>query len=606
MRPGSSYGQVPTEGKPINDLNIRLVIRSLFPFLAQFKWSVLLALICLLAAKGAVLLMPRALKEIIDSVDPAVSGKIVFPLIFLLIYGFLRFGSVFFGELRDALFSRVTERAMRTAGLDVFKHLHRLELEFHLGRQTGGIARDIERGTRGINFLLRFMMFNIVPTLFEITMVGIIFALTFSPWYAVITVTAVTAFIFFTVLTTEWRNKFVREANKADSESNTRAIDSLLNYETVKYFNNEKYEADVYDRDLEEWEKARLKNRMSLLLLNSGQALIIASAITIMMIMATKGILRKTLTLGDLAMVNAYMIQLFMPLNFLGFVYREIRRSLTDIENMFMLLERKPSIKDSPGAGEFQFKGGHIRFENVYFAYHARRPIIEDLSFEIKPGEKVAIVGPSGSGKSTIARLLFRFYDIHSGSIKIDGQDIREVKQDSLRRQIGVVPQDTVLFNDTIRSNIAYGRPGCADEDIRRVIEMAHLKQFITSLPGGQMTLVGERGMKVSGGEKQRIAIARVLLKGSPIIIFDEATSSLDSESEQAILRSMNEIARGHTSLVIAHRLSTITDAHRIIVLSRGKKVEEGDHISLLDNGGLYRSLWEMQQKENREKKFLF
>jgi ATP-binding cassette subfamily B protein len=586
----------------MGDLNIRLVIRSLFPFLLQFKWSVLLALLCLLAAKGAVLLMPRALKEIIDSVDPAVSKEIVFPLIFLLIYGLLRFGSVFFGELRDALFSRVTERAMRIAGLDVFNHLHRLELEFHLGRQTGGIARDIERGTRGINFLLRFMMFNIVPTLFEITMVGIIFALTFSPWYAVITITAVTAFIFFTVLTTEWRNKFVREANKADSESNTRAIDSLLNYETVKYFNNEKYEADVYDIDLTRWEKARLKNRMSLFLLNSGQALIIASAITIMMIMATRGILEKALTLGDLAMVNAYMIQLFMPLNFLGFVYREIRRSLTDIENMFMLLERKPRITDRPGAKEFQFKGGHIQFEGVDFAYHAERPIIKNLSFEIKPGEKVAIVGPSGSGKSTIARLLFRFYDIENGSIKVDGQDIREITQDSLRRQIGVVPQDTVLFNDTIRSNVAYGRPGCSDDEVGEVIEMAHLEQFISSLPGGDMTLVGERGMKVSGGEKQRIAIARVLLKGSPIIIFDEATSSLDSESEQAILRSMNEIARGHTSLVIAHRLSTITDADRIIVLSRGEKVEEGDHISLLDNGGLYSSLWDIQQKETINK----
>jgi ATP-binding cassette subfamily B protein len=586
----------------MGDLNIRLVIRSLFPFLLQFKWSVLLALLCLLAAKGAVLLMPRALKEIIDSVDPAVSKEIVFPLIFLLIYGLLRFGSVFFGELRDALFSRVTERAMRIAGLDVFNHLHRLELEFHLGRQTGGIARDIERGTRGINFLLRFMMFNIVPTLFEITMVGIIFALTFSPWYAVITITAVTAFIFFTVLTTEWRNKFVREANKADSESNTRAIDSLLNYETVKYFNNEKYEADVYDIDLTRWEKARLKNRMSLFLLNSGQALIIASAITIMMIMATRGILEKALTLGDLAMVNAYMIQLFMPLNFLGFVYREIRRSLTDIENMFMLLERKPRITDRPGAKEFQFKGGHIQFEGVDFAYHAERPIIKNLSFEIKPGEKVAIVGPSGSGKSTIARLLFRFYDIENGSIKVDGQDIRKITQDSLRRQIGVVPQDTVLFNDTIRSNVAYGRPGCDDDHIDRVIKMAHLEQFISSLPKGDMTLVGERGMKVSGGEKQRIAIARVLLKGSPIIIFDEATSSLDSESEQAILRSMNEIARGHTSLVIAHRLSTITDADRIIVLSRGEKVEEGDHISLLDNGGLYSSLWDIQQKETINK----
>ncbi len=605
MRTGSSYGQVPTEGKPLSDLNIMLVIRSLFPYLSQFKGSVLLAILSLLAAKGALLLMPRALKEIIDAVDPSVSSEITFPLIFLLIYGMLRFGNVFFGELRDTLFSRITERAMSIAGLNVFNHLHSLELEFHLGRQTGGIARDIERGTKGINFLLRFMMFNIVPTLFEIIMVGIIFTLTFSPWYAVITISAVTAFILFTVLTTEWRNRFVREANRADSATNTRAIDSLLNYETVKYFNNEEYEALLYKNDLTKWEKARLKNRMSLFLLNSGQALIIASAITIMMMLATRGILDKTLTLGDLAMVNAYMIQLFMPLNFLGFVYREIRRSLTDIENMFMLLERKPLIKDRPEADDFRFKGGHIQFNAVYFAYRAERPIIKDLSFEVRQGEKVAIVGPSGSGKSTIARLLFRFYDIDSGSIKIDGQDVRSVTQDSLRRQIGVVPQDTVLFNDTIRSNVAYGCPGCSDEEIERVYGLAHLRHFISSLPDGDRTLVGERGMKVSGGEKQRIAIARVLLKGSPIIVFDEATSSLDSESEQAILRSMNEISRGHTSLVIAHRLSTITDADRIVVLSEGKKVEEGNHISLLHRGGLYSSLWEIQQKENREEKLI-
>ncbi len=603
MRTGSSYGQVPTEGKPLSDLNIMLVIRSLIPYLSPFKWSVLLAVLCLLAAKGALLLMPRALKEIIDAVDPSVSSEITFPLIFLLIYGMLRFGNVFFGELRDTLFSRITERAMSIAGLNVFKHLHSLELEFHLGRQTGGIARDIERGTKGINFLLRFMMFNIVPTLFEIIMVGIIFTLTFSPWYAVITISAVTAFILFTVLTTEWRNRFVREANRADSATNTRAIDSLLNYETVKYFNNEEYEALLYNNDLTKWEKARLKNRISLFLLNSGQALIIASAITVMMMLATQGILDKTLTLGDLAMVNAYMIQLFMPLNFLGFVYREIRRSLTDIENMFMLLDRKPLIQDRPGAKDFRFKGGHIQFETVHFAYRAERPIIKDLSFEVRQGEKVAIVGPSGSGKSTIARLLFRFYDIDSGSIKIDGQDIRSVTQYSLRRQIGVVPQDTVLFNDTIRSNVAYGCPGCSDEEIERVFGMAHLRQFISSLPEGDRTLVGERGMKVSGGEKQRIAIARVLLKGSPIIVFDEATSSLDSGSEQAILRSMNEISRGHTSLVIAHRLSTITDADRIVVLSKGEKIEEGNHTSLLRKGGLYRSLWEIQQKENREEK---
>ena len=581
-------------------VNLRQSMAYLLPYLWDFKGRVILAVVALLAAKGATLVMPWALKHIIDGVDRSIAPELALPAFFILFYGALRFGSVFFGEVRDALFSRVTEHAMRKIGLRVFQHLHSLELAFHLDRATGGISRDIERGTNGISFLMRFLMFNIVPTLFEILMVAIIFAAAFSIWYAVITLVAVAIYVVFTIYTTEWRNKFVREANQADSSTSTRAIDSLLNYETVKYFNNEQYEAETYDKFLANWESAKLKNRMSLLALNSGQALIIALAMTAMMWMAAQSVIDKEMTLGDLAMINAYMIQLFIPLNFLGFVYREIRRSLTDLENMLALLKRNPAISDSPDAQPLQVSKGAIDLQQVDFGYHAERPILKQFNLHIPAGTKVAIVGSSGAGKSTLSRLLYRFYDINSGSIQIDGQDIRNVTLESLRRAIAIVPQDTVLFNTSIRENIAYGNPQASDVQIDRAIKMAHLENFINSLPQGDKTLVGERGLKVSGGEKQRIAIARVLLKGSPILIFDEATSALDSNSEAAILAAMHEVASGHTTLVIAHRLSTVVDADQIIVLDAGAVVEQGTHAELLAQQGKYAQMWAMQLQDEQ------
>ena len=579
-------------------VNIKQTFAYLWPYLWDFKFHVIFAVIALVGAKAATLLMPWALKHIVDSVDRNLHPELYLPLLFLFFYGALRFGSVFFGEIRDALFSRVTEHAMRKVGLRVFKHLHSLELGFHLDRATGGISRDIERGTSGISFLMRFLMFNIVPTLFEILMVAGIFAVAFSIWYAVITLVAVVIYIAFTVITTDWRNRFVREANQADSSTNTRAIDSLLNYETVKYFNNEDYEAKTYDNFLATWETAKLKNRMSLLTLNSGQAFIIALAMMVMMILAAKSVIAQKMTLGDLAMINAYMIQLFIPLNFLGFVYREIRRALTDIENMLALLKREAKITDAIGAPSLQVNHGEIIWRNVSFSYNSERPILLNLNLHIAAGSKVAIVGSSGAGKSTIARLLYRFYDINSGSIEIDGQSIQAVTQDSLRRAIAIVPQDTVLFNSSIRENIAYGNPLASQEAIDRAIKMAHLQDFIASLPQGDQTLVGERGLKVSGGEKQRIAIARVLLKDAPILIFDEATSALDSTSEAAILEAMRDVAAGRTTLVIAHRLSTVVDADKIVVLDQGRIVEQGNHNELLLHKGYYARMWMMQQQE--------
>ncbi len=596
----SSHPKNETRNSPLKRIGLKESMAYLLPYLGEFKGRVLLAVLALIAAKATGLLMPWALKKIIDGVDPSLGAGLTLPLAFVLYYGLFRFGSVFFGELRDSLFTRVTERAMRKIGLRVFRHLHALELAFHLDRATGGISRDIERGTNGISFLMRFLMFNIVPTLIEIGLVAVIFALAFSIWYALITLAAVAVYIAFTVFTTEWRNQYIREANQADSTTNTRAIDSLLNYETVKYFNNEEYEARTYDEFLQRWEAAKLKNRLSLLALNSGQAFIIALAITLMMWMAAREVLDKTMTIGDLAMINAYMIQLFIPLNFLGFVYREIRRALTDIENMLALLKRAPQICDSDNAQPLQVRGGAIRWKNVSFAYQKDRPILRDLNLDIPAGARVAIVGSSGAGKSTLARLLYRFYDVQSGAIEIDGQNISQVTMDSLRRAIAIVPQDTVLFNTSIRANIAYGRPEASDAEIEKAIDMAHLRQFINSLPEGDQTLVGERGLKVSGGEKQRIAIARALLKGAPILIFDEATSALDSKSETAIVEAIHEVASGHTSLVIAHRLSTIVDADKILVLEQGQLVEEGTHAQLLALRGKYAQLWQLQLKEQQ------
>lgn len=577
-------------------MNMNQSIKTLWPYLIAFKGRVLLALLALVAAKGATLLMPWALKEIIDAVDGNLHTVLLVPTALLLLYGGLRFAGVFFGEVRDALFGRVTEHAMHHIGLKVFKHLHALELSFHLDRQTGGISRDIERGTRGLSFLMRFLMFNIVPTLLEIVVVAVIFATLFSPWFALVTLVAVVVYITFTVIVTQWRNRFIREANQADNNSNSRAVDSLLNYETVKYFNNEQHEATSYDSFLASWEQARLKNRLSLLALNAGQALLIAFAITALMWLGSADVVKGELTIGELVMINAYMIQLFLPLNFLGFVYREIRRALTDLENMLGLLNREPIIKDQQGAKDLVLTEGRISFNNVEFSYENTRTIINNLSFTVAANSKVAIVGSSGAGKSTLARLLYRFYDMTHGSINIDSQDINNVTLKSLRQAIAIVPQDTVLFNASIRENIAYGRPTATTEEVDSAIKMAHLTGFINSLEQGDNTLVGERGLKVSGGEKQRIAIARAILKKSPILIFDEATSALDSHSEQAILSAMREVASNHTTIVIAHRLSTITDADNIIVLKNGKLVEQGNHQQLLEKQQEYAQMWQLQQ----------
>ncbi len=579
------------------------VLADLWPYLLEFRGRVLLSLALLVGAKLATVAVPVALKYIVDYLEQGGSTDMLVgvPLALVLAYGALRFCSTFFGELRDAVFARVAERAMRRVSLRVFEHLHRLELSFHLSRRTGGLARDIERGTNGISFLLRFTLFNVVPTLLEIAMVAVILYIAFSPGYVLTVIAAVLVYVLFSVRVTEWRTRFVRESNAMDNQSNTRAVDSLLNYETVKYFGNEHYEARRYDEDLAEWERARLKNRLSLAALNSGQALIIALSMTVIMFMAVREVGSGAISLGDLTMINAYMIQLFIPLNVLGFIYREIRQAMVNIERMFALLQQPPAVVDRPDAKALRADGGAIEFDSVSFGYHTQRQILHGVSFTVPAGHKVAVVGPSGAGKSTIARLLFRFYEVDGGAVRINGQDLREVSQDSLREAIGVVPQDTVLFNDSIYYNIAYGRPDASAEEVHRAARLAHLEQFIEQLPAGYDTIVGERGLKLSGGEKQRIAIARVLLKDPPILVLDEATSSLDSNAERVILAALDEVSRRRTTLAIAHRLSTIRDAEQILVLDGGRIVEQGDHDSLLARGGLYARLWYQQQAEDRD-----
>ncbi len=578
-----------------NDLK---TIRSLFPYLWQFRGRVLLALGFLILAKVSSVGVPLILKEIVDALDASQNPVLVLPVALVIAYGLVRILSVVFGELRDAIFAKVTQNTIRRIALKVFRHLHSLSLSFHLDRQTGGVSRDIERGSRGISFLLNFMVFNILPTLVEISLIAGILLLYYNIWYALIPFATAVIYIIFTLVITEWRMKFRRKMNEMDSRANTRAIDSLLNYETVKYFGNEDFEARRYDENLQIWEKAAIKNQTSLSALNMGQGAIIAVGITAMLMLASQGVTSGELTLGDLVLINTYLLQMFIPMNFLGFVYREIKHSLADMERMFRLLDENREIGDKPGAPDLRVTRGHVRFDHVSFSYKSQRRILDDVTFEIPPGHKVAVVGPSGSGKSTLVRLLFRFYDVDGGRIEIDGMDIRDITQQSLRAAIGIVPQDTVLFNDTIYYNISYANPDASREEVLRAARLAHLDAFIESLPEGYDTLVGERGLKVSGGEKQRIAIARAILKNPRILVFDEATSALDSESEQAILAALREVAENHTTLVIAHRLSTIVDADRILVLEQGRIVESGTHRELLEAGNVYEKMWSLQQQE--------
>ena len=583
-------------------INWRIFLQ-LWPYLMEFRARVALALLCLIAAKTASIYLPFILKFTVDKLNDGSSNNAIVLVPFGLVaaYGLLRLANVLFGEIRDTLFGRVTERAMRRLGLRVFRHLHALDLDFHLNRQTGGLSRDIERGTSGISFLMRFLVFNIGPTLFEITVVVGVLFYNYGISFALIILVSVIVYVSFSVTATDWRTKYVREVNQADSSSSSRAIDSLLNYETVKYFNNEDYEANRYDTDLASWENARRKNRLSLFALNGGQASIIAIAMTSMMALAAYNVTHGSMTIGDFVLINAFTMQIFMPLNFLGFVYREIRGSLANIENLFNLLDKQPKVPTDQNAKDLVIEKGKISFNQVQFSYRPDRTILHDISFDIEAGQKVAVVGESGSGKSTLVKLLFRFYDATQGAISIDGQDISQVNQHSLRKIIGIVPQDTVLFNDTIIENIRYGRPDASDEEVQQAIDLAHLRDFTTSLPKGEQTTVGERGLKLSGGEKQRVAIARTILKRPPIMVFDEATSSLDSQSEQAILAALKEISEGHTSLVIAHRLSTIVDADKIVVLGNGRIVEQGSHQQLLALNGAYKKLWQTQQNLHQD-----
>ena len=580
-------------------------LRRLLPYLWQYKWRVVFALAFMLGAKFANVGVPVLLKNLIDAMtikpgDPA--ALLVVPLGLLLAYGLLRLSTSLFAELRDLVFSKATQGTARTIALQTFEHLHALSLRFHLERQTGGMTRDIERGVRDIESLISYSLYSIVPTLVEVALVLSILAVKFDAWFAWITLAALVLYIAFTVTVTEWRTQFRKQVNEFDSTAHTRAIDSLLNYETVKYFGNEHYEAGRYDESLERLRRARLKSQSTLSLLNTGQQLIIAVALVLMLWRATQGVVEGRMTLGDLVMVNAFMIQLYIPLNFLGVLYREIKQNLTDLDKMFTLMEREREVADAPGALPLDTaRSSGIRFEHVDFAYEPARPILHDVSFEIPDGKTVAVVGPSGSGKSTLGRLLFRFYDIQRGSIRIAGQDIRAVTQSSVRQAIGIVPQDTVLFNDTIAYNIGYGRPGASQDEIEAVARAARIHDFIAAMPLGYQSMVGERGLKLSGGEKQRVAIARTLLKNPPVLIFDEATSALDSANARAIQAELQSVARGKTTLVIAHRLSTVVDAHEILVMDAGRIVERGNHAQLLAARGRYAQMWALQQNEGME-----
>ena len=577
-----------------NDLK---TLGTLLPYLLEFKGRVIVAMACLVIAKLANVSVPLLLKDVVDTLGPQ-HAVLTLPLGLVVAYGLARLATGVFGELRDAVFAKVTQRAIRRIALQVFAHLQRLSLRFHLERQTGGMSRDIERGTRGIGFLLNFMLFNILPTLLEIALVAFILLGRYHWSFAAVTFGTIAIYILFTLAVTEWRMVYRRSMNDLDSQANSKAIDALLNFETVKYFGNEKYEVARYDRNLASWEESAIKNQTSLNLLNAGQGAIIAIGVALLMGMAANGVVTGQMSIGDLVLVNAYLIQLYAPLNFLGFVYREIKHSLADMEKMFTLMEVGEEIADKPDAQTLSTRSAAIRFDQVDFHYDPKRQILHDVSIDIPAGHTVAVVGSSGAGKSTLSRLLFRFYDVTGGAIRINGRDIRDYTQASLRAQIGIVPQDTVLFNDTIYYNIAYGRPEASDAEVIEAARAARIHEFVSQLPDGYRTQVGERGLKLSGGEKQRVAIARTLLKNPPILVFDEATSALDSETEKAIQAELAAIAANRTTLIIAHRLSTIIDADQIVVMEQGRIVERGAFRELVERDGRFAEMWRLQLQE--------
>jgi ATP-binding cassette subfamily B protein len=573
-------------------------LRAMLPFLWEYRGRALLALASLVLAKVANVGVPLVLKRIVDTLDQGEATLLALPVLLLLAYGVLKLSSSLFNELRDAIFARVRYHAMRRLSTRVLQHLHNLSLRYHLERQTGAIGRDLERGTRSVSSILNYMVFSILPMLVELALVAVVLLTQYPPVFMLVTFGTIAVYIAFTFAITEWRMEYRHLMNRLDSESSNQAFDSLINYETVKYFGNEGLELRRFDQTLDGWEDAAVKSQTSMSLLNFGQGAIIAVGITLIMFYAAAGVLDGSLSLGDLVLVNAFLLQLFIPLNFLGIVYRQIKYSLADMDRVFKLLERAPEVSDAPAAPALRLDQGEVRFEQVDFGYRPERQILHRVDFTIRPGEKLAVVGHSGAGKSTLARLLFRLYDVTGGRILIDGQDLREVSQQSLRTVIAIVPQDAVLFNESIYYNLLYGRPDATPEEVQGAARMAHIHEFIASLPEGYQTVVGERGLKLSGGEKQRVAIARAMLKRPRILVFDEATSSLDSKTEQAIQETLKEVARNHTTLVIAHRLSTVVDADRILVLEGGRIVEQGSHRALLDQGGLYQQMWQLQQED--------
>jgi ATP-binding cassette subfamily B protein len=595
----SSPHHAPGGAPERSDRSDWATLRRLFPYLWDYKWRVLAALSFMIGAKVANVGVPVLLKNLVDTMTPKpdmAQALLIVPIGLLLAYGLLRFSTSLFNELRELVFAKATEGAARRISLEVFRHLHALSLRFHLERQTGGMTRDIERGTRGVHSLISMSLYSIVPTIVELVLVLTILGVKFDALFVWITGAALVLYITFTVTVTEWRTQFRKTMNELDSVAQSRAVDSLLNYETVKYFNNEEFEAGRYDASLDRYRKAAIKSQRTLSMLNTGQQLLIAVSLVLMLWRATSGVVEGRMTLGDLVMVNAFMIQLYIPLNFLGVIYREIKQSLTDLDKMFVLMEKEREVRDAPGARPLSHPDGAVRFEDVSFAYEAARPILKHVSFEIPAGKTVAVVGPSGSGKSTLARLMYRFYDVQDGCITIGGEDIRSVTQSSVRQAIGIVPQDTVLFNDTVEYNIAYGRPDATREEVEGAAKAARIHDFIAATPKGYATTVGERGLKLSGGEKQRVAIARTLLKDPPIVIFDEATSALDSANERAIQSELKSAARNKTTLVIAHRLSTVVDAHEILVMESGVIVERGTHDALLAAQGRYAQMWALQE----------